>query len=199
MKRVLEVVAALVVAFILLVGYLAFRVWDQSHHDQTHSADAIVVLGAAQYNVVPSPVLKARLDHATYLYRQGLSKTIITTGGSRPGDNYTEAQAEALYLEKTSNVSPQAILQVGGDTTLETLRRVQTLAHGHDITSLLLVSDPLHSERLQLISHDLGFKEAYTSPDSYLDLHRSRLTKAGELVHEVGSLLAYEFFQRWRH
>ena len=96
MIRYLLVVVLLIAAYPV---WLAFTIWRQSHRDELHRADAIVVLGAAQYNGVPSPVFKARLDHARFLYNNGYSHTVIVTGGKEPGDNFTEAQAARKYLE----------------------------------------------------------------------------------------------------
>lgn len=176
-------------------AWLAFRIWEQSHHDENRTADAIVVLGAAQYDGKPSPVFKARLDHGAYLFREGFSDTVIVTGGKQEGDRFTEAHAGATYLVGEGLPGDSILQEGGGRTTLESLRRVRRLARLNGVRSLLLVSDPLHSERIKRIAHDLGFHEAYTSPASYVELHRSRSTKARELLHEVGSLLAYELFE----
>ncbi|MEA2488188.1 MAG: hypothetical protein QOF16_1842 [Actinomycetota bacterium] len=197
MRKVLKIVALLVIVIVIGVGALAGFIWEQSHHDELHYADAIVVLGAAQYNGTPSPVFQARLDHAAYLYNQQMSAQIVVTGGKQPGDRYTEAQAASMYLT-ARGIPGRVITEVGGNTTLESLRGVNDIAAARHIDTLLLVSDPLHSERLKLIAHDLGFTNAWTSPDSYLELHRSRVTKLKELAHEVGSVIAYELWERWR-
>ncbi|MEA2477715.1 MAG: hypothetical protein QOC87_1914 [Actinomycetota bacterium] len=197
MRKVLKIVALLVIVIVIGVGALAGFIWEQSHHDELHYADAIVVLGAAQYNGTPSPVFQARLNHAAYLYNQQMSAQIVVTGGKQPGDRYTEAQAASMYLT-ARGIPGRVITEVGGNTTLESLRGVNDIAAARHIDTLLLVSDPLHSERLKLIAHDLGFTNAWTSPDSYLELHRSRVTKLKELAHEVGSVIAYELWERWR-
>ena len=187
------------VVLLALIAYplwLGFRVWDQSHNDEVHTADAIVVLGAAQYNGEPSPVFKARLDHAQYLYSEGLADKVIVTGGKRKGDRFTEAEAGSMYLE-ASEVPPDAILaEPEGKTTYQSLKGVRQIARANGIDSALFVSDPLHSERIKRIATDLGFEEAYTSPASYQRLERSRATKVRELIHEVLSLLAYQLLQR---
>ena len=182
-----------------MIGYpafVAFQIWQQSHEDEMHAADAIVVMGAAQYNGTPSPVLKARLDHATYLYEQGLSDTVIVTGGKAPGDVFTEAQAGQAYLESAGISSEHILAENEGRTTLESLRNVKALTRSRGIDSVLLVSDPLHSERVKTMAHDLGFEEAYASPGSYLQLDRSRWQKAKELVRETGALIVYRLLNR---
>lgn len=193
MKAALVVVVALVA----YPGWLAFQIWNQSHADELHPVDAIVVLGAAQYNGTPSPVFKARLDHAAYLYEEGFAGTVIVTGGKQAGDRYTEAETAARYLEEQTGVPADEILtEPRGLTTLDSLRRVRDLSSEAGVESLLLVSDPLHSERVKRIAIDLGFTHSYTSPASYLALDRSRATKARELLREVASLLAYELLGR---
>src|SRR5687768_14456868 len=192
--RPLKVAIAVVVVLLAYPLYLAYQVWSQSHRDENHSADAIVVLGAAQYDGEPSPIFKARLDQAAYLYREGFSTTVIVTGGKQEGDRFTEAEAGANYLV-TQGVSSEAfLLENQGSTTFESLREVRDLADEHGIQSVLLVSDPMHSERIKRIAGDLGFSAVYSSPASYISLNRSRATKARELAREVASIIAYEIF-----
>jgi vancomycin permeability regulator SanA len=193
MKRVLLVIAAIVVAVLAYPAWLGFQVWDQSHEDELRSADAIVVLGAAQYDGEPSPVFRARLDHAAFLFREGFSGAVVVTGGKRAGDRFTEAEAGERYLVERG-IPEEDIMQVGGQTTLTSLNRLEKTIDGAQ--SLLLVSDPLHSERIKRIVQDLGFENVYASPASYVELNRTRRTKARELVREVASILVYELFGR---
>jgi uncharacterized SAM-binding protein YcdF (DUF218 family) len=192
----LKIGALIVVVLLAYPAYLAWQVWAQSHRDENHSADAIVVLGAAQYNGAPSPIFKARLDQAAYLFGEGFSQTVIVTGGKQAGDRFTEAEAGANYLV-TRGIPEEAILNENeGRTTLESLQQVRQLADEEGINSVLLVSDPMHSERIKRMATDLEFDEVYTSPASYISLNRSRATKAKELAREVASIIAYEFFER---
>jgi vancomycin permeability regulator SanA len=196
MKLMRRLVLLVILAVLAYPAWLAFRIWDQSHDDEVHSADAIVVLGAAQYNGEPSPVLKARLDQATYLWSEGLADVVIVTGGKQEGDRFTEAEASHMYLEEQGVPAESIFEEEEGSTTLESLERVKEIADERDIDSLLLVSDPLHSERIKRMANDLGFEEAYASPASYVNLNRSRETKAKEIVREVGSLIVYEILKR---
>lgn len=178
-------------------AWLAFRIWSQSRSDEVHSADVIVVLGAAQYDGDPSPVFKARLDQAAYLYEEDLSDTMIVTGGKQPGDRFTEAQVAEDYLVEEHGLSEGVILQEEeGLTTFQSLTRVSEMATDEGLDTALLVSDPMHSERVKRMALDLGFEEAYASWASYERLDRSRETKAKELLHEVTALLVYELFNR---
>jgi vancomycin permeability regulator SanA len=192
LRRAILIVLIAVIAYPLWLG---FRVWDQSHDDEVYFADAIIVLGAAQYNGDPSPVFKARLDHAAYLYDEGLADWVIVTGGKKRGDRFTEAAAGQKYLEDNATIPTEVILSESeGRTTYESLKAVSDIAEEKDLETALFVSDPLHSERIKRMASDLGFEKAYTSPASYVELNRSRGTKLRELVHEVLSLLAYQFF-----
>lgn len=193
LSRILLVFVLVVAAY---PAYLGFQIWRQSHRDELGTADAIVVLGAAQYDGKPSPVFRARLDHAAYLYREGFSGRVIVTGGKQSGDRFTEAEAGRRYLIDEEVSAGDILEEPTGRTTLQSLENVKSLADLNRIASLLLVSDPLHSERIKRIAEDLGFEEVYTSPASYVELQRSRLTKAKELLREVASLMAYEFFGR---
>jgi len=195
-RLILKLVVLLLVAVLAYPAWLAFRVWDQSHDDEVHSADAIVVLGAAQYDGIPSPVFKARLDQARYLFDEDLSDTVIVTGGKRKGDRFTEARTAHIYLESEGIPAERILEEEEGSTTYQSLQQVAELAEAYDIHTVLLVSDPLHSERIKRMAIDLGFEEAYTSPASYVSLNRSRETKLREIVREVGSLIVYEVLKR---
>lgn len=196
MKVLSRVLLVLVLAAAAYPAYLGYQIWRQSHRDELGTADAIVVLGAAQYDGEPSPVFRARLDHAAYLYREGFSGRVIVTGGKQRGDRFTEAEAGRRYLIDEEVSAGDILEEPTGRTTLQSLENVKSLADLNRIASLLLVSDPLHSERIKRIAEDLGFEEVYTSPASYVELQRSRLTKAKELLREVASLVAYELFGR---
>jgi uncharacterized SAM-binding protein YcdF (DUF218 family) len=185
--------------FAVVIGYPAWigiQVYQQSNVDEVRSADAIIVLGAAQYDGEPSPVFRARLDQAVYLYEEGLSDIVIVTGGKQEGDRFTEAEAGEDYLIDHAVPADAILAEHEGRTTLESLQNAWEIAGPYNIGSALLVSDPMHSERIKRMATDLGFDPAYASWTSYERLDRSRLTKAKELVHEVVSIVVYEFFNR---
>lgn len=190
--KVFRIVALAVVALLAYPVWLGFQIWDQSLSDENRSVDAIVVLGAAQYDGEPSPIYEARLRHADYLFKEGFSDTIVVTGGKQEGDRFTEAEAGESYLIDNGVPADRILLETEGRTTLESLKAVHAIAPAQAIDTVLLVSDPMHSERIKRIAYDLGFDDAWTSPASYLELNRSRATKFKELVREIASLLAYE-------
>src|SRR5256885_11810138 len=109
---------------VVITGYATFRIWEQGERDERRPADAIVVLGAAEYDGRPSPVFRARLDHAVSLYKAGLAPFLVVTGGKAAGDRTTEA-AVAPEDATGRGVPDSAILVAGpGRTTLASLRHV---------------------------------------------------------------------------
>ena len=163
MKRLGTLVLVLV-GIILTYGLVTFaQIYRYSRIDDARSVDAIVVLGAAQYSGSPSPVLRARLDHAADLYRKNLAPWIITTGGSRPGDITTEAAASKKYLIALGVPTDVILVDESSLTTKQNLSRVAELLSAKNLASILIVSDPFHMYRAGTLAHDLGI-EAYGSP-----------------------------------
>lgn len=147
----------------LVYGALFVWVWITSRQDQRHRADAIVVLGAAQYNGRPSAVLRARLDHALELYQANLSRLIVVTGGIGDGDRESEATVGRRYLV-SKDVPPSAVVvRPEGRTTMESMTSVAEYVRDRDLRSVLLVSDPFHMFRLRMEAHRVHLI-AYTSP-----------------------------------
>lgn len=157
-------IAAGVVA--LAVAYLAFNfweVWRAASRDDVRPAQAIVVLGAAQYDGRPSPVLRARLDHAADLYRRRVAPVVVVTGGRAEGDRYSEATAAADYLH-TKDVPDGAILrETSGRSSWESLAASARILEQRGIHQVVLVSDPFHSKRIAEIAGEVGL-DGRTSP-----------------------------------
>ena len=148
--------AGLLVVALLVVGGTAASVIVEAGRDQRSPADAIVVLGAAQYNGRPSAVYAARLDHAAVLYRAGSAARILTIGGGQPDDQVTEGEAGRRYLG-AAGIPTAALISVGqGNDTLVSLRAAQQLLGTHHWHSVILVTDPWHERRSALIAADLG-------------------------------------------
>jgi uncharacterized SAM-binding protein YcdF (DUF218 family) len=158
--RLTILVAALVAAYIV---FTFAQVWLASQRDNARTAEAIVVLGAAQYNGVPSDILRARLDHALGLYHRDLAPVIVVTGGSQAGDQFTEATASANYLLKQGVPDDDILREVSGTSSWESLAATASFLREREITRVLLVSDPFHSYRVAAIAEELGL-DAHTSP-----------------------------------
>jgi uncharacterized SAM-binding protein YcdF (DUF218 family) len=163
LKLAIRVVAVLVGIVFVYLAVTFVQVWMAARRDGARPSQAIIVLGAAQYNGRPSPVLAARLDHAIDLYRANIAPVIVVTGGRQPGDQYTEAGASADYLHE-HGVEEDAILrETTGRTSWESLEAAARFLKSRDIIRVVLVSDPYHSERISAIAHDVGL-DAVTSP-----------------------------------
>lgn len=185
-----RVVAALLVLVFVVVGGTAFGVWQVARIDDRRPVDAVVVLGAAQYDGEPSAIFASRLRHAERLYEAGLAPRIVTAGGSRAGDAYTEAEAGRRYLvERGVPASAVTAVGVGGDT-LTSLRAVADRARAEGWTSALIVSDPWHSLRARTMARDSGL-DAWTSPTRSGPVVQTRETQARYIVRETGALLYY--------
>jgi uncharacterized SAM-binding protein YcdF (DUF218 family) len=163
LKWLLRISAAIIAGLALYFGVTFWQVWAASRWDQTRPVQAIVVLGAAQYNGRPSPVLVARLDHAYQLWHRGISDVIVVTGGRQPGDQFTEATASANYLLARGVPDAQVLREVSGRNSWQSLAAAAGFLKTRGRTEVLLVSDPFHDLRISLMAGELGLR-AHVSP-----------------------------------
>jgi uncharacterized SAM-binding protein YcdF (DUF218 family) len=149
-------IAGLVLAVVVLYfAVTLIQVWLTSRQYDPHAAGAVLVMGAAQYDGVPSPDLASRLDEALLLYHQGYSHLIMVTGNKEPGDVYTEAQSGEMYL--VSKGVPRAdILEAGGDDSYENVADAAPALKAHHATVVLVATDPFHEDRSMAIATDQG-------------------------------------------
>lgn len=174
----------------LVLGGTMFRVWQVARVDDRAKADILVVLGAAQYDGTPSAVLGSRLDHAARLWRDGVAPVIVTVGGRRPGDTYTEAEAGRNYLTRYG-IPQAAVVPIGqGRDTLESLRAVARRAASAGWHTAVIVSDPWHSLRSRTMADDLGLA-AWTSPTRSGPIVATRTIQARYILRESAALLDY--------
>jgi vancomycin permeability regulator SanA len=155
----LTAVGLLVAVALAVVAFSAITVWRAAHHDDastTDRADAIVVLGAAQYDGRPSPVFRGRLEHAVLLWEQGRADRLITVGAKQPGDRTTEADAGRTFLMNQGVPSDAVVAIPVGHTTHESLDAAVDYLHDRELASAFLVSDPWHNARIKAIAGDLG-------------------------------------------
>lgn len=143
------------------VTLASIHLWGR--RDEARRADAIVVLGAAQYDGRPSPVLKARLDHAVSLYRDGRAPVLIMTGGVGPGDTVSEAVVGRRYAVKHGVPEDAILTERSGMSTLQSMQNVAAMMRSRGMASAVLVSDPFHMLRLKLLALRVGVR-GYTSP-----------------------------------
>lgn len=149
----------------------AVLTWER--HDQARPASAIVVLGAAQYVGRPSPVLRARLDHAIDLWRRKLAPLMIVTGGTGDGDTTSEAAVSQRYAVQRGVPASAILLETEGRTTSESMEGVAALMSHQSRRDVLLVSDPFHMLRLTILARRHGL-EPYASPTPTSPIAASR-------------------------
>jgi uncharacterized SAM-binding protein YcdF (DUF218 family) len=172
-------------------------VWTEAHHDdasRVDHVDAILVLGAAQYDGTPSPVFAGRLEHARLLYEQERADTVIVLGGSRPGDVSTEADAGREYLIGRGLPSDAVVAEPVGNSTLESLRAAAAYMQAHDLQTAFLVSDPWHNLRVERMASDLGIV-GYASA-TWHSAARSEQNRAAGYLRETFAYLYYRLFHR---
>ncbi|MCK9876446.1 MULTISPECIES: YdcF family protein [Frankia] len=159
----IRVAATLTVGSVVLAAVTVVQVWWVGREDHHPRSDALVVLGASQYDGRPSAVFAARLDHAAVLFRAGVAPVVITIGGKQPGDRYTEAEAGAAYLRRHGVPAEKVIVIPEGSDTLGSLTAVAGVMNARHLRSTVIVTDPWHSLRSRTMARDLGLA-AQTSP-----------------------------------
>ncbi|HEU4748430.1 MAG TPA: YdcF family protein [Gemmatimonadaceae bacterium] len=156
------VILGMVTVFTLwIISAFAVLIW--SARDEARPSQAIVVLGAAQYAGRPSPVLRARLDHALGLWKRDLAPLLILTGGTGIGDTTSEAAVGRTYAKKRGVPDTLILVENEGRTTSESMKAVAGMLEVRGLQTALLVSDPFHMLRLRILARRFGFTP-YTSP-----------------------------------
>lgn len=192
------VLSSLGFVVLLAMGFVAgcgIVVWTAAHHDDASEidrADAIVVLGAAQYDGEPSPVFAGRLDHAALLFEQGRADRVLVLGAGQPGDRFTEAEAGQAYLVD-KGVPAEAIIPVPeGHTTFESLRAAAPVMEEAGMGSAFLVSDPWHNARVERMAGDLGI-DGHASA-TWQSAATSQETRFEGYMRETFAYLYYRLF-----
>jgi uncharacterized SAM-binding protein YcdF (DUF218 family) len=194
-SRLLKWTAAATVIAALGLSVYCFYVYRQIRNsavrDEAQPADAIVVLGAAQYNGRPSPVLKARLDHTFDLYSRGYAPVIITTGGYGPDPNFSEAHVSTQYLIKRGVDPGNIVTDQGSVTSYDSIQAAAALMQAKEWKAVLVVSDGFHLYRLKKMFEGHGIV-AYTSPapDSPIEMASSQ-----RLWHSLREVLLFSVYQ----
>jgi uncharacterized SAM-binding protein YcdF (DUF218 family) len=202
-RRLVKVALVLGVVFVVYVGVTFVQVWMASRRDSAQPAQAIVVLGAAQYNGRPSAVLKARLDHAAELYEAKIASTIMLTGGRLPGDTYTEASAGAAYLTRAGIPESALLLETEGRNSWESLAAAAQVLKDRELTTVVLVTSPYHSLRVERIAEEVGLEghasPASDAPDRATFAKLSRETAAVAVGRLIGFHRLVDLDSRVRH
>jgi vancomycin permeability regulator SanA len=195
--RTVMVVLALLVAYVIVTFVQVDRA---STHDGRRLADAIIVLGAAQYHGQPSPVLRERLDHALDLYEEGLAPVIVLTGGKQAADTFTEATTGYNYL-RNRGVPDEALLkEVDGTSTWDSLQATHRFLSERGAERVVLVTDDYHAYRVEAIAEEIGFDASVSPSDSLLDgTGKLRQLMRETLAVSVGRIIGYDRLFRIDH
>lgn len=184
--------AAAAVLLLLLVPIAVFAaVWRESRESQPRGADAIVVLGAAQFNGVPSMVFRARLDTAYQLYQQGYAPIIAVTGGRLSGDRFTEAEAGKAYLVERGVPADAILMENVSHNTAESFQGLERLLEPRGVGSLLLVSDGFHLYRSKMLAEAAGF-EATGVAAANSPIRAGSMTELRYLLRETVGVIAWK-------
>jgi uncharacterized SAM-binding protein YcdF (DUF218 family) len=187
---VARVFGAAVLAALLLVASTALAIWWTARQDSRPTSDAIVVLGSAQYNGVPSSIFEARLEHARALWEDGVAPVVVTVGGKAAGDQFTEAEAGRAYL-RDAGVPEESLLAVPeGVDTLESMRAVGAAYGERGWSSAVLVTDPWHAMRAERMAEDAGVS-AESSPTRQGPAVQTRATQFRYILRETAAYLLY--------
>ena len=187
--------SALLVLAAAVLAITGWAVWSAAHTDDASRidrADAIVVLGAAQYQGEPSPVFEGRLEHARLLFEQGRTDRVLVLGGGQPGDRSTEAEAGRDYLVAAGLPAEAVVAVPVGSTTYESLEAAAEWMRSHDETSAFMVSDPWHNLRVRRMASDLGI-DAYVSA-TWQSAARTEHTRFEGYLRETFAYLHYRVF-----
>ena len=174
----------------VVAGYATFRIWTQGQRDEQRPADAIVVMGAAQYDGRPSPLFAARLDHAVELFRAGIARRLIVTGGKADGDRTTEAATARAYAIAHGVPAGDILGEDASRTTLESIRAVGTVLRDHGLKGAVFVSDRPHMLRVLRMAADEGIT-AWGSPTATSPIEHDPPGQIDATLHELGALVQY--------
>lgn len=184
-----------ILLFWLLLAALGWSTWvgwrivRGATVDETRKADAAIVMGAAAYGDKPSPVFEERINHAVELYQKGLVRKLILTGGYGQGAAYSESEVARRHAIAKGIPERDLLLEKQSRTTLENLQQARLLMRQHGLKDVLLVSDPLHMERVAIMMQDLGVP-AWRSPTT-TSKYVSFGVQAGFLAREIYAVTAY--------
>jgi uncharacterized SAM-binding protein YcdF (DUF218 family) len=189
-RDLLRLAAGACLGVALAAGYTTYRVWAQGQKDEERPADAIVVMGAAQYDGRPSPIFAARLNQGVKLFLSGDAPRLVMTGGKAAGDRTTEAAVGRAYAIELG-VPPSAILvEDQSRTTLESVRAVAALLKANGASTALFVSDRPHMLRVLRMAADAGIT-AWGSPTRTSPIESDLGGRVDATVHELGALAYY--------
>lgn len=179
----------MLLAFVLIFG----QIFLTRNLDDAAKADAIAVLGAAEYAGRPSPVFEARLNHALDLYKKEMAPYIITTGGKFPGEKLSEGEVGAKYLASKNVPYEKILVDKDSMTTKQNIARIQEIAEEKNFKKIILVSDPFHMYRTKVIAQDLGIS-VLLSPTRESPIKKNTLLEFRYMAREMALVVLHLLF-----
>jgi uncharacterized SAM-binding protein YcdF (DUF218 family) len=179
---------AALAAFLTLTS---IRIVHEGRMQELHAADAIVVFGAAEYAGHPSPVLRARLDHAYELFQRGLAPVVITTGGAAADPSFSEGGVGRDYLEHRGIPERSLIAETQGSDTAQSAVRVAVIMRANGLHSCVAVSDAYHVFRIKKLLEHEGVGPVYVAPRPDSRPH-SVAQRAYAVLREASSYLVWK-------
>ncbi len=187
------------VAVLLVLGLTYFlvsllQVWSTGRTRDDGPVDAIVVMGAAQYDGRPSPQLAARLDHVVAIWPDAVAPLVVVTGGNIPGDRFTEAEASADYLVERGIPADVILQENNGSNSQDSLTSVAAMLEARGLDSVLIVTDPYHALRSRLIAEEAGLTTEVSSTDTSVvagsESFKRHVEEAGGVA--VGRIIGFQ-------
>jgi len=178
------------VAIGLLIGSFIIAIYMQARSAEFTQVDAIIVLGTAQYNGVPSPDLKARLDEALAAYEEGLAPYIIVTGGKIEGDAYTEAETGLIYLTDNGVPTSAILMEDQGRDSWQSMQGAAEILNARELERVLIISDGFHLFRLKVMARELGFT-AFGRAASDSPIRRNGSSEFNYVLRETGATMLF--------
>ncbi len=202
-RRTLLVATAMAVSLVAYFVVTLLQVWstgrDDSFAQGVGQVDALVVLGAAQYDGRPSPQLRARLNHALMLWQRDAAALIVVTGGKRAGDRFTEAETSRDYLIARGVPAEAIVVEPRGTSTFESLAAVRDDDVTRTLQRVVVVSDPYHVMRAQLVARELGFDATSSATRSGITRGTAALRRnvRESLGIMVGRITGFRQLEAW--
>ena len=193
MKRILKWAALLLAALTLYSLFCAISIVRYAERDESAPADCIIVLGAGTDGKIPSPVFRERLHHAVTLYQEGYSDIILLTGGYSPGNAHSDAWIAGQYLLEKGIPEAVIMLEERSTITQENLIYAKEIMENENLSTCILVSDPLHMKRSMMMAKDYEI-EAFSSPTP-TTRYQSWRTKLPFLARETFFYVGYQVYR----
>jgi len=190
-RRLLLLLLFITLTFLVWMASICYWIVRESWQQEAHPADAIVVFGAAQYDGRPSPVFRARLDHAFDLYQQGLAPVVITTGGAGEDPKYSEGGVGRDYLMHRGIPESALVGETLGSDTAQSAQRVAVIMRTNRMRSCVAVSDEYHMFRIRKLLEHEGV-QVYVAPRLDSKPHSAWL-RTQAVVREASSYVAWRF------